>query len=529
MNQVNINDASDCVQTIVKNCRCVICDQLHGKRFRYACGHSSCESCLLDYEFCMLCLTPSPEKPVLDSPQTERVRHASELFDTFQDVFKIDVYKRQRISDQLKKEKDIFPECIQAPIKYFNKRKSSVKDKENLSYIPGEGVGNMEKHKAEKSINYVQKWLCKNEKNFQKNKSPRKPFSDLNINEHVMCTSTPKSVVARKRSFFDSAFCDDFDTDVVSKKSKKDKKTPTNSDSLLSKQLSLAESKKKKCVTDDEIIVIKDSPKEIIDKDRLALLAVIEAEKHENNTKDGNKNISGHIKRNVNLKNKCCVEPISTNFKVPFYKKSLIVDTCCLCRKSTVQNVNVTKAFNDVHVTINNNSFLTTIKVSEYKAPTSKQIGAKKDVSVQMDTHTSKSNNIPLGENEATTKNSPSQDLFKDDINIFSTHNERKGILEIDEVKISKQNIVISDSDTDSYKNDGNHVIEVTADIHRSCELEDDYYTLKPLQPQEYKSRLRPPVRGKTPASSDSSDKENYDPNKKRPKFNKKKNKRKKL
>lgn len=41
-------------------------------------------------------------------------------------------------------------------------------------------------------------------------------------------------------------------------------------------------------------------------------------------------------------------------------------------------------------------------------------------------------------------------------------------------------------------------------------------YIFKPLESHEYENRIIPKIRGNTPASSNSSDKENYDPNRSR-------------
>ncbi|CAG4948549.1 unnamed protein product [Colias eurytheme] len=494
MNSFSINSAVKCIKTLVDGCRCVNCDQLNNTRLRYNCGHSICEKCLAINTTCMLCSPSSKTSTFLDIPQTERVKHASELLNTFQDLFNVDVYRQHRISEHLKVEKELFPECIQAPMKYFNKRKSSIfTEKENLrpSLLPGENISRSEKTKMEKSINYVQEWLNQNETSLKTKRASRKPFADLNVNtgSNINVTKT------KKRTLNNSILNENFN-----KRPKKFKKEKSIDITKVNKKL--CENYESGIGLDDETFVIDDSQSDIIDKDKLALMAVMQADQDDSVIDadiDLNKIVNKELPR--------CCSPSTSTYKVPFYKKALLTENCFLCVKD-LENKDankINKNTKNLIVTIDSKSFVTTIKVSDIK-PNNISNLTKTSVAVQTE---DTNDNFDVNEECKVTKdvsceainNVSSEDIFKNDV-----INQK-----IDCGNKSKC-LIIEDSDDDSLASERREV-EVEAQVHRSSDLID--YVLTPLEYQDYK-RARPIVRGKTPASSDSSDKENFDPNKRK-------------
>ncbi|XP_038214936.1 uncharacterized protein LOC119834605 [Zerene cesonia] len=505
MNHFNINSAVNCIKTLVDNCRCVNCDQLNNKRLRYICGHSICEKCVAINTSCMLCSPSSNTSTFLDIPQTERVKHASELLNTFQDLLNVDVYRQLRISEQLKVERELFPECIQAPMKYCNKRKSSIfTQKENLrpAVLPGEIISSSEKAKMEKSVNYVQEWLNQNETSLKTRKVSRKPFADLNINTRSNINITK----SKKRTLNNSILSETFNKGP--KKIKKEKSIELTSNN----KKTLCENYESGIGLEDDTFIIDDSQSDILDKDKLALMAVMEADQNESSFIDADIDLN---KIETKELPKCCFQSTSS-YKVPFYKKALLTENCFLCvkdleKKEANKKVNNTK---NLIVTIDSKSFMTTIKISDLKSCNNGYL-TKASVAVQTDD----SYEIFDANEESTVTNDVSSEAINN-INI-------KDIFKKDVIRQNNDGgnkskcLIIEDSDDDSLESEiERKEVEVEAEVHRSGDLID--YVLTPLEYPDYNKRARSTVRGKTPVSSDSSDKENFDPNKKkRFKYNK--------
>ncbi|XP_045524835.1 uncharacterized protein LOC123714566 isoform X1 [Pieris brassicae] len=509
------NCASDLVinsiKTLIDNCRCVNCDHLNQIRHRFSCGHSICEVCIETSNTCMLCSpTSSNATPVIDNPQTDRVQHASKLLNTFQSLFDVDVYRKQRISEKLKVEKELFPKCIQAPIKYYNKRKSSILiDKENIeTLLPGENIYPCERVKMENSKTYVKQWLNQNQNSFSKEKKVRLPFTDLNTNS---CKS--KNLNNKDKS--------------ISKKRKLNKTacSPTSIYKLRCKEnrgfgIQKCNNHESGIELDDDICFINDSQSEILDKDELAQIAILEADKKSYSFLGDSLYVSkdkiNHIQpnhslnlRNEHIKNVPITSKLMTTspYKVPFYKKSKLFDSCKLCATYIDEKFTNVIKMKNVTVTIDNPSFITTIQIFEDQkhAPEYKSIGIQtQKIEVNLE------------------KPATDMELFHKDIRDAGSnvHKHEDAIKKSCQVIHKAKGIVIEDSDCDSSDNEASTKLEVMADIHRACKYDD--YVFRELNSYEYGNRVIPRVRGKTPASSDSSDKENYNPNRKKQKLNSK-------
>ncbi|CAK1540527.1 unnamed protein product [Leptosia nina] len=494
MNNINKDYATRCVKILVDGCRCVNCDHLHQQRLRYICGHSVCENCVAIDNTCVLCSPTSNQEPSADKPQSDRVQHAIELLNSFQDLFNVNVYKKDRISEKLKIEKEIFPECIQASEKYYNKRKSSVfVEKETYKpSLPGEDIFAPVKVKMKSSKSYVLQWLHQNENNSKHQKeNSRKPLSDLSINspQRVNIKSNKSLLANRKRTIHKSGL----DTHC--------------------KKLKLNIAVKDKCQhnesgieLDDDICVLNDSPTEVFDKDRLCM-AVLEADKH--NQTITLKKSNDKQKDIPKVKG---IPPSTSFFKIPFYKKGTLLETCSLCKESVEQKTFYRSSINkkDVNITIDTPNFFTTIKLSEIKPKTTLEY---KTAAVQTDSEISK-NKILNYEACGAKNNKEEIDVYLKDKDSLDSLNKTKPI-------------VIEESDSDStYCEEDIEEIEIEAEVHRPNDCID--HVLRPLERKEYENRIIPKVRGTTPASSDSSDKENFDPKKRKQPAGKKKLKHKK-
>lgn len=455
------------------------------------------------------------------------------------------MFKRHRVSEQLKIEKDLFPKCIQAPVKYFNKKKSlniSEKNKENRhSCLPGEQISPHKNTKMENS-KYVQQWLDQNDKSIKENRY-RKPFSDLKVNNQSLhrkqttpikkrvdrilenvqenCENVTKRETNRKRTHFKStrsivesqSLLDHYlkpvekkmPLEYTPKKFKLETDTKT-SNVLVQSVLNNDDKDESGIVIDDEPIVIDDSQSQIIDKDKVAWLAVLRANENETfhstpserlecsliekYSKDEEKTLPKSIRYEI--------ENDKSGFnKVPFFKKGFLLETCKSCIRGDKNQLNINKSSSkckDVSITIESKSFTTIITMSNSSQSHSK--GLTQSVPIQTDIQgveqikedlveslgpiEQKRSNDLVGDNknnQIKTNVQNSQDLFTAEAkefpeNIFdkALAKESKRVLqkENNDTKEAK-NIVIADSDSDDDVNLSS-TMQVTADVHRSSD-----------------------------------------------------------
>ncbi|KAJ8721507.1 hypothetical protein PYW07_002282 [Mythimna separata] len=546
MNNLNIDQTIGCVRKIVENIQCAICDKTDGQRLRYACGHTACDDCVIDAVDCQLCLTPpqaSSPQPKLDNALTQRVKNTSELLKVCQDLFGTDVFKHKRLSEQLRIEKELFPECIQAPVKYENKRKSSFhsyknKENRNTSFFPGEEISHSRENiTMDSSAKYVQQWLKKTENDFT-----RKPFRDLNVNSkldqniilpknnYILQSENDENVshlnTNRKRSHFKT-----IDkttplrrgntkpiTNQHNKSSKKVKKElhVFNTDYIRNKKKTECDNDESGIFMDDDPIVIDDSQETVIDKDKNAWLAVLEANENEEieSTSLVNLDCSDH-KTLYNTSKENLMQPeglqskTNPNIKVPFYKKSYIIETCTYCNAAPDKVVGQSEK---VEITIDNADFTTTIKISK-DVDNISNLNTIKSVSVQTDISEIVPNDYTgftnLKENDgredvvSQKSDTQSEDLFKEEGESIGSDYKQNNL----------QNcLVIAESDSDT-EMESSGPVPVKVDVHRSCD-ESEYGVLSEVvNTQDHDTRPRRAPRGLTPTSTDSSEKENYNPN----------------
>ncbi|XP_026501413.2 uncharacterized protein LOC113404671 isoform X1 [Vanessa tameamea] len=552
MSNFNKEVTVNCVKTLVDNNRCVTCDLLNGSIIRYPCGHFVCNNCAITAEYCIRCLSPpTTSTNCIDVPFGQRIEHVSHLLTTFQDLFNLDVYKSLRLSEQLKLEKEIFPKCIQAPSKYCNKRKSTkyiINDKENskLPFLAGECISNV--LNMENTVDYVKQWLQNNESTSKKSSNlPRKPFADLNVNgqsvakDSSLVKNKDERVTNRKRTHIK----------IMDKNSKKKLRLiPKNKNKELTTrprsfrnnentylQRSKCDNDESGIVVDEESIVIDNTQEECVDKDKLAIIAVQEAEKL-NSCVFTN---SGQSLNKITLTKPAILTKqtlFETGFsKIPFYKKSLLHKICneCTNDKNTINNPDTPKS---VTVIINNDNFITTIKCSQ--CPVRNIESNKQSVQIQtnMNIERTDSNTSTIGPPSKVNietqsyneKISPLENIKHADFvdNDKETDEKDENISKIirDTVNVlppKRKCLIIEDSDTDSDIYENVCTLEATAEVHK--EMYNNFGILSSMEAHEYVNRMKPVARGHTPLSTDSSDKENYDPNRiKRQKFGKKKN-----
>lgn len=392
-------------------------------------------------------------------------------------------------------EKEVFPECIQAPIKYSNSRKTlnnSKHNKENiLSQLPGEEISPISNHKMEKQSENVEKWL---------KKYVRKPFADLNSNDERLTRNT-KAIIDKNV---------ERETTTVKKSSRK-RQIKTACSTVKSQSLIVdhlvpinptAVPKKKPKIGDkiikpdtskyntgptriynahenDEIITIDDKSTIIIDdsqiiredKDLNAWLAVQKAEHNKKCTS------SEMNKRSKTTEKKIFeVESKLTN-KVPFYLKSNLTEECkCnyYCRESNEQfnthmrqsncdsGINNTESPIDVSITVENQSFVACITVQQVVH------NPRKTNMQSVEVQTDKVNTVHgIHENVENINcyEKQSLDIFQDDGKIIENadcHGRLQSLNKTD-------NVVIQESDSDE-DIQASVSMQVTAEIHRSCE-----------------------------------------------------------
>ncbi|XP_013175807.1 PREDICTED: uncharacterized protein LOC106123934 [Papilio xuthus] len=540
----NIDEVVKHVKTIADNNRCGVCDKLSGDRLRYSCGHIICGECVIVADECLTCINSTKTQPVVDLVQGQLVQNVSNLLSTFQEAFNIDVYRRYRLSEKLRIENQLFPECIQASVKYYNKRKSSniqtSDDKENLvpSFFAGEGLNNSHSTTMNTRINLVQKWLEKNE---NVEKPVRKPFSDINVNNSIRTNRENKFKKGLKLHNQEN------DLNKKSKKIKKEKnysKNKKNSKNVLSPSLlnyykneaknksepenSLNFNKKSSKVETDcskyenntdvelDTIIIEDTQ---VDKDKDAWLKVVEEHNKESiyNIKDIPKSIE--LKALSEPQDE--VKPYSIKQKnVYYYKKSYLFKSCYFCLKNDVGSIrteNQRLNSNNVSITINTNSISSTITVLREDEDHNDTVIAKHSIETQTDDDIHVS--VEPKHLSPSYDNISSPDLFVDDVNKHADiHKENIIDRDIGITDNSYSHCVINDSDSDDMDCSG--PIKVSVDVHRSNDMEG---ILSTMETADYQTRVRRSARRPTVDSNNSSEKENLEPNRiKRRKLGKK-------
>lgn len=412
----------------------------------------------------------------------------------------VSVYKRYRLSEKLKEEKQLFPEPVQASVTYHNKKKVSLNtsqdNKENLSPIVLIGeLSRLQSMEMNTKNNLVQKWLETNEK---VHSPARKPFTDINVNspftrsnknislnnvKHVYNRKIGKKDVKKNKNSKNFLSCKQkksstyFSLSTLKQhdcgKNKKEKKSESEFKSIsydkeFHQHDHCSEDNNDSTTGNIDTIVVEDSPTQEFDKDRRAWLAVVECEKNESNDK-GQINSTGN-----NNGSKTKIKPhVSDNFirvqkKVCFYKKALLYKSCHLClnsykkdKSSGYHGLNS----KDVYILVNTNSVLTSIKVIDNKH----DLNIKKSISTQtedlqkyVDTAV-----IPNNNKQVAIK---SQDIFVNDTCLYEeTEKSTKNLEKEDLTNINKSGDlpcqVINDSDSD-VEIDCSGTFEVVADVH---------------------------------------------------------------
>lgn len=421
----------------------------------------------------------------------------------------VTVYKRHRISEQLKVEKELFPQCIQAPLTYSNRKKSvkpQLKDKENESlFLLGEHISPPKKSKMEKSLNNVAAWLDQSDIKTPKRHS-RQPFSDLNVNQ----PSLQRQVTPIKYRHDEKVLQTPKSTTKLNRKRSSSKSTKSIIDSQTGRTDSFGWTPKKlkkefvqynrfskneevgsDIVANDDPILIDDSQSQIVDKDLKAWLAVVDAEKNDprNSIPSIRLECSEAVKYTDDIERITTESIVSSTGdptvfnKVPFFKKSYLIENCNLCcidKNETVKkSAGQTK---DVKITIENNSFITTINVTTVndrpkviqKQSTSVQteiVGVADSQEVQLDVENKY-------KKELDKYVSYSQDLFTAEKNSEENthlksikHIEKKTELKnttVERNANATMQIIIADSDSEDTNESS--VMQVTADVHRSSE-----------------------------------------------------------
>ncbi|CAG9785706.1 unnamed protein product [Diatraea saccharalis] len=516
---IPVDRVVDLVKNLLDGTRCPICDTSVGNRIRYPCGHIGCTDCVT--EGCTLCLTPpiaSAAINTVDEPFTKRVKNANSLLNICQETFNVDVYKYRRISEQLKIEKDLFPECIQAPVKYSNKRKSLISNdnKENYPHLlfPGENVSPKKQIKMKKHGSFLNQWLDENVTH------SRKVFSELNVNQqsNIIRDKKVKDNLASSRKRIQTySHMRQYEDSLTKKKKYKtqisENKT-VQKDNLHKKQLH----EDSGIFIDDESICIQDGQSEIVDKDKLAFLAVEQADKEDQNSISFRSLDHRQESKSEDVLQASKSTNLHHQIKVPFYKKSYLLETCAVCKET--ESFHYEKTYKNVSVSLESNDFITTIKISDVGNHQKKSVGIQTDINSNCSEEKMDVINSTVKKNETISDEiqiKESQDIFIDDSQLNNSCDIKKKdnvIIDIESDLILPRNktVIIEDSDSDT-TNEESTYLHVSADVHVSCEPH-DYGILSEINTDESICRSRNKVRGATPDSSNSSEKENCDPNK---------------
>ncbi|XP_063393131.1 uncharacterized protein LOC134678454 [Cydia fagiglandana] len=505
--------------------RCDRCDKADGSVI-FACGHPGCSDCVARGE----CQTCAPLMKLSSDPPLLDVLH-TKASTPLQDTLQTDEYQRQRISEKLRVEKELFPECIQAPAKYFNKRKSlnvSKKGKENRhTLFPGEEISSLREFTMNKSRSYVQEWLSK-QSSPSFGPQSRSPFSDLKVNTHHNPPhSTPIKDIQKEN-------VPKIGTRQSNRKRPRLKQTPTTpSNTSLEnflKPVEKAEAKKawgakrlkqefdepkhvesngvgkhqnnENVIEIDECYTIEDTQDQIVDKDKMALLEVQKASRKESveiieDTEDNS--------------------PQSHKMPhVPFLKKSYLFENCTQCIDASMNTLtdiencshkNTPIKSNDVSITVENKSFIATISIVDCNA------GKTQSTAVQT------VDDPFFGFEQPSQEDSTS--LIAKMKEYIETADLVKGDMpETDSQKTSCTDVILEEQVT---KADANIQEDNTGRFGHSSEH--DFGVLNPLDGAGFQNKRPRRGRGATPDSNNSSDKENCDPNRKKRQAKKKKNK----
>lgn len=353
----------------------------------------------------------------------------------------------------------------------------------------------------EDSLNNVANWLDQTDKKVPKNR-PRQPFADLIVNN---CNLQRHSMPIKSR-FEEKVFDNIKDYKKSNQKRSNFKSTKSITDSQPGGTDSFGWTPKKKkkefvkydrgnknekdesdIVADDEYIVIDDSQSQFVDKDKQAWLAVLDAEKNDSCSSSIRLECSEAVKytddiERMNTESTACPteNPIALK-KVPFFKKSYLIETCKLC--NNVDNKKTVKKSagqtGDVKITIESNSFITTINVTTgkdrpialEKQSTSVQTeieGIAELSKVQLDVNKKELDKFVTYSQDLFTveKNSEENTCIKNMKNIEEIDNQKNTTLEKN-TNITKQ-IIIADSDSEDTNESS--VIQVTAEVHRSSD-----------------------------------------------------------
>ncbi|XP_013142806.1 PREDICTED: uncharacterized protein LOC106106716 [Papilio polytes] len=527
----NLDEVVKHIKTISDNNRCRVCDKLSGDRLRYPCGHTICGECVLVTDECLTCTTSSKTQPAVDLVQGQLVQNVSNLLTTFQEAFKIDVYRRYRLSEKLRIENQLFPECIQASAKYYNKRRSSnirtSDDKENLlsSFYAGEELNKSYSTTMNTRINLVQKWLEKNEK---VERPIRKPFSDVNVNNSYRSNTENKikkglkahnqennlnkkskkvnkdrnisKTKKKSKNVSSPSLLDYYKNETIKNKAKPE--NILNFDKKYDMSSKVVNDNKYENNTDVEYIdtiVIEDTQSQVVDKDRDAWLKVVEEHnKESNNFKDKLKSSEQILLSETQIE---LIPPSVNNKKnVVYYKKAYLFKSCHSCLRNDVESVRAEnqRLNSNVSITINTNSISSTIKVLRDDENFNSKV-----IKHSIETQTEDFNHI-----SPSYENISSPDLFLDDV---------KKLEDIDKENLNDKDIGIIDNsishninDSDSDDMECSGPIKVSVDVHRSNDTEG---ILSTLDSADYHSRVRRSARRPTVDSNNSSEKENLEPN----------------
>lgn len=376
--------------------------------------------------------------------------------------------RKKRLSEQQKVEKDLFPKCIQAEQKYFNKRKSEISTKKRKSTYFSDQDSLYSPSRMHESKELVKEWLEKNVViDTNDDTSERKPFSDLPVNSPRNKRKSP-TVISSTYNLRDKIRKKDVLTNIESKTKSHfiNKEIFQKTVSSIREQENLDRSPKRckkensinKLVDEsdinmeDDVVIIDDDKVDLLDKDREAFIAVIEEDKRsilKQQHHKVNETLSASKVNSLNRSDICLVN--NNKFKVPFYKKSRLYFKCD--NKPQISTNTVTP----VTINIDKDRFLT---ISVYSSKISSTSTKKISQAIQTDGDNQSQIDKENFENKANL-NEPnlegSEDLFvSDDI---------QSLPKIKDKGVVKDSLIVEDSNS-SFNSIKAIVVEVDADVH---------------------------------------------------------------